>query len=273
MDRTWEVFAIKYAEFNNRVRSSNFLFEDDHYSEHPIDCFVWVLKSGSEIILVDTGFDLDEAKRRSRPILREPQKALGALGINPEDIKKVIITHLHFDHAGSLKDFPNAKFYLQSSEIAFATGPCMCEDILRMPYTGEHICDIVRYLYSGKVIFSDGDMEISPGVTVHSVGGHSRGLQAVRVKTLVGWLCLASDASHLYENFMARKPFPIVVDLQDAFKGYDKIQRLATEQSLVIPGHDPLISRIFPRHERCDFVWRLDVGEREKFQTLTADYT
>ena len=103
--------------------------------------------------------------------------------------------------------------------------------------------------------------------------GGSRGLQAVRVKTKVGWLCLASDASHFYENFMARKPFPIVVDLQDAFKGYDKIQSLATEKSLVIPGHDPLISRIFPRHERCDFVWRLDVGEREKFQTLTANYT
>ena len=90
MDRTWEVFAIKYAEFNNCVRSSNFLSEAGHDSEHPIDCFVWVLKSGSEILLVETGIDLDEAKRRSRPILREPQKALGALGVSPQISKRLL---------------------------------------------------------------------------------------------------------------------------------------------------------------------------------------
>ena len=94
----------------------------------------------------------------------------------------------------------------------------MCEDTLRMPYTGEHICDIVRALYTGKVIFSDGDMEVSPGVTVHCVGGHSRGLQVVRVKTQNGWLCLASDATHYYENFITRKPFPIVVDVEELHK-------------------------------------------------------
>mgnify|MGYP002176703819 FL=1 len=186
MDKLWEVYALKYAERDDRVRSDSFILDINHAGIHPMDYFVWVLKSEHEVILVDTGFDVDEAHRRSRPIIRAPQKALSALNLRPEDITKIIITHLHYDHAGSLKDFPKAKFYVQAAELAYATGPCMCEDTLRMPYTGEHICDIVRALYTGKVIFSDGDMEVSPGVTVHCVGGHSRGLQVVRVKTQNG---------------------------------------------------------------------------------------
>ena len=264
MDKLWEVYALKYAERDDRVRSDSFILDINHAGIHPMDYFVWVLKSEHEIILVDTGFDVDEAHRRSRPIIRAPQKALSALNLRPEDITKIIITHLHYDHAGSLKDFPKAKFYVQAAELAYATGPCMCEDTLRMPYTGEHICDIVRALYTGKVIFSDGDMEVSPGVTVHCVGGHSRGLQVVRVKTQNGWLCLASDATHYYENFITRKPFPIVVDVEEMLKGFDVIQDLASDRSLIIPGHDPLVRTLFPKDGDSGFLWRLDVGTINK---------
>ena len=260
MEKLWEVYALKYAERDDRVRSESFLFDTDHQSKHPMDYFVWVLKSGDDVILVDTGFDVDEARRRFRPIVRAPQKALSALNLAPKDIKKTIITHLHYDHAGSLRDFPNTVFYLQSAELAYASGPCMCEDVLRMPYTGEHICDMVQALYSGRVVFADGDMEVSPGVTLHCVGGHSRGLQVVRVKTKNGWLCLASDATHYYENFLTRKPFPIVVDVENMLKGFDVIQDLASDDSLIIPGHDPLVTKLFPKDGISGFLWRLDVG-------------
>lgn len=264
MEKLWEVYALKYAERDDRVRSESFILDANHSGKHPMDYFVWVLKSDKEVILVDTGFDAEEAKRRFRPILRAPQEALSALNLKPEDITRAIITHLHYDHAGSLKDFPNATFYMQSAELAYATGPCMCEDTLRMPYTGEHICDMVRALYSGKVIFSDGDMEVSSGVTVHCVGGHSRGLQVVRVKTKNGWLCLASDATHYYENFLTRKPFPIVVDIENMLKGFDLIQELASDLSLIVPGHDPLVTTLFPKDGNSGFVWRLDVGTINK---------
>ena len=110
MEKLWEVYALKYAERDDRVRGESFIFDSDHLSKHPMDYFVWVLKSEDDIILVDTGFDVDEARRRFRPIVRAPQKALSALSLEPKDIKKTIITHLHYDHAGSLKDFPNTIF-------------------------------------------------------------------------------------------------------------------------------------------------------------------
>ncbi|MEM1378251.1 MAG: N-acyl homoserine lactonase family protein [Pseudomonadota bacterium] len=259
-EQLWAVSAVKYAERNTRTHADSFLFDDDHASPHAMDYFLWVLTSGAETIVVDTGYDAEEAKVRGRPILRDPVEALGAIGIDASAVKTVIITHLHYDHAGTLRSFPSAKFHLQTAEMAYAPGPCMCSDVLKMPFTANHVCDMVKNVYSGRVVFHDGDGQVLPGVTVHRTGGHSRGLQAVRVKTESGYLCLASDASHYYENFLKGKPFPIVVDMEDMMRGFSTIQSLATRRSLVIPGHDPLVTRHFPALGNSGFAWRLDHG-------------
>ncbi|MBX2804858.1 MAG: N-acyl homoserine lactonase family protein [Hyphomicrobiales bacterium] len=260
MEQTWNVIAVKYAERNSRTRADSFLFDDDHASPHEMDYFVWVLKSGEQTIVVDTGYDMAEAERRGRPILRNPATAVQAAGVDAETVDTVIITHLHYDHAGTLGAFPNARFHLQEAEMAFATGPCMCAGVMRAPFTARHVCLMVERVFSGRVIFHDGDGHVAPGVTVHRAGGHSRGLQVVRVKTQSGYLCLASDASHYYENFVKQKVFPIVVDLEDMIRGFALIQTLATRPSLVIPGHDPLVTQHFAPHGTSGFAWRLDTG-------------
>ena len=259
-EKLWEVYAVKYAERDDRTRKDSFIFTDDHNTKHPMDYFVWVLKSEDEVLLVDTGYDEQEGKDRNRPISRRPAKAIEALGLSAEQITKLIVTHLHYDHAGTLEDFPNAQFYLQAAEMAYATGPCMCSDVMRMTFTGRHICQMVSALYSGRVTFFDGDGYVSDGVSVHCVGGHSKGLQAVRVKTRSGFMCLASDATHYYENFMTHKPFPIVVDIEAMVKGFEVICNLASKKDLVIPGHDPLVTQLFDAHGHSGFVWRLDTG-------------
>jgi len=96
-------------------------------------------------------------------------------------------------------------------------------------------------------------------VTVHCIGGHSRGLQAVRVRTSAGWLVLASDAAHFWENLRARKPFPIVVDLQNMLDGFATLEGLASSPDLIIPGHDPLVRTCFPQ-DIADHITRLDRG-------------
>ncbi len=260
----WEVRAIKYADRNQRVRADSFIFDDDHAAPHPMDYFMWLLQRGDRTILVDTGYDDSEAQSRGRPIRLDPGAALAPMGLAPEAITEVIVTHLHYDHAGGLHLFPNAKLHMQSAEMAYATGPCMCHDTLRMPFTAGHICEAVRRLYSGKVIFHEGDAEIADGVSVHLIGGHSRGLQAVRVRTQAGWLVLASDAAHFYENIWARKPFPIVVDLEDMLTGFDRLQQLASRPDLIVPGHDPLVRSRFPTGEAAH-VNRLDPGPLKPF--------
>ncbi|SFR98277.1 N-acyl homoserine lactonase family protein [Yoonia litorea] len=257
--KQWQVHAIKYADRNARTRADSFIFDDDHGAAHGMDYFMWLLRCEDDVILVDTGYDSAEAVRRDRPIRLNPVEALAPFGLSPTDITKVIVTHLHYDHAGGLHLFPNATLHLQAAEMAFATGPCMCHDTLRMPYSADHVCEAIKRLYAGKVAFYDGDAEVAEGVTVHAIGGHSRGLQCVRVLTSAGWLVLASDAAHFYENFEKRKPFPIVVDVEAMLKGFETLYRLTSSPELIIPGHDPLVQSYFPS-DLAPHITRLDRG-------------
>ena len=209
----YEVYAIKYAERINRTRAETFIFEDDHISPHPMDYFIWVVRNEHRTILIDTGYDGGEASSRERPILIEPREALSRIGIKPDSIEQIVITHLHYDHAGGLAQFPGARLHMQEAEMAYATGPCMCYQALQAPFTAGHVCEAVKRVYSGLVKFHDGDGEIAPGLTVHLIGGHSSGLQCVRVMTANGPLVLASDAAHYYENYEEYKPFRIVADV------------------------------------------------------------
>jgi glyoxylase-like metal-dependent hydrolase (beta-lactamase superfamily II) len=260
---TYEILAIKYAERTDRFRAESFIMpaEDDHATPHPMDYFVWVIRNGARTILVDTGFDEAEGRKRNRKVLRAPAAALESLGISAAQIDQLIVTHLHYDHAGTLGAFPKAHFHLQAAEMQYATGPCMCHPALRVPFTAEHVCEMVRNVYSGRVVFHEGDAEIAPGITVHKVGGHSRGLQCVRVATASGPVVLASDASHYYENFEEGKVFPIVVDVENTLRGYTRLNELAASRRHIVPGHDPLVLQRYPslNNQTNGMVVRLDL--------------
>jgi glyoxylase-like metal-dependent hydrolase (beta-lactamase superfamily II) len=245
-DDTYEILALKYGRHANRTRLDNFMQPDDHASPQPIDYFVFLIRNNARTILVDTGFDHAEAKPRGRLLDREPVEALGLLGIDAAAIETCIISHLHYDHAGTMPRFPRARFHLQDAEMAYATGRCMCEEAMRKPFTAEHVCEMVRNVYSGRVQFHDGDGEVAPGVTVHKCAGHTQGLQAVRVKTAGGYVVLAVDAAHLYENIERRKPFSITIDVAETLKTYDKLYALASSKAQVVPGHDSLILERYP---------------------------
>ena len=261
MDQLWEAYAIKYADRNSRTRQDSFILDDDHASPHDMDYFLWLLRSGDRLVLVDTGYTEDEGTLRGRPIIRDPAEGLLAMGVDPAAISDVVITHMHYDHAGGMERFENATFHIQTAEMAFVTGPCMCHPHLNHPFSPHHVAEMVRNIYSGRVVFHDGTGAVAPGITVHRIGGHTAGLQAVSVKTQAGWMCLASDASHYYENFLEGKPFPIVLNLAAMLDGFKTIQTLASSPKLVVPGHDPLVRVRYPVLDGGpDFVNRLDVG-------------
>jgi glyoxylase-like metal-dependent hydrolase (beta-lactamase superfamily II) len=257
----YEIVAIKYGEFTSRRRFESFIAADDHDAPHPIDYFVWLIRNANRTILVDCGFDEAEAAKRNRKIARTPAGALEMLGVSAGKVDQLIVSHLHYDHAGTMRDFPNARFHLQAAEMAYATGPCMCHNHLRHPFTGDHVCEMVRNIYSGRVTFYDGDGEVAPGVTVHKIGGHSRGLQCVRVMTAGGPVVLASDSSHFYENFEQGKIFPITVDIADVLAGYARLKVLAGSSRNVVPGHDPLVLHRYPalNSQTKGIAHRLDV--------------
>jgi glyoxylase-like metal-dependent hydrolase (beta-lactamase superfamily II) len=162
---TYEVLVLKYAERIDRTRVESFIGADDHDAPHQIDFFVWVIRNAKRTIVVDTGFDAAEGLRRNRKLSRLPSQALALVGVEAAGVEQVIITHLHYDHAGTLSAFHIARFHLQEAEMVFATGPCMCHAHIQHPFTVDHVCQMVRHVYSGRVVFHDGDTEIAPGVT------------------------------------------------------------------------------------------------------------
>jgi glyoxylase-like metal-dependent hydrolase (beta-lactamase superfamily II) len=259
---TYEILAVKYGEFNKRKRYESFISADDHDGPHPIAYFVWLVRNAERSILVDSGFDAAEGAKRGRTVDRLPAAALEQIGLPADKIEHLIVTHMHYDHAGTLGAFPAAKLHVQAAEMAYATGPCMCHAHLRYPFSADHVCEMVRSIYSGRVEFYDGDAEIAPGLSVHKIGGHSRGLQCVRVMTASGPVVLASDGSHYYENFEMGKVFPIVVDVEDTLKGYARLKALAGSPKRVVPGHDPLVLQRYPSLNRQTqgIVHRLDLA-------------
>lgn len=256
----WEVRALRYAHHERQAQANFLMPVADAHDAMPMDYFVWLLRNaeGREI-LVDTGFDEAIAAKRSRTILRPVADCLAAAGSSAASIRDVILSHLHYDHAGNLGRFPNATFHVQDREMAFATGRHMCAACLRAPFEVEDVITLLRAVHADRVMFHDGEGEVAPGVTVHRVGGHSDGLQVVRVATARGPLVLAVDAAHYYANMTRDNPFPIVFDVGAMIQGWRIARKLAGgDDSLVIPGHDPLVRRLYPAEDPGAEIIRLD---------------
>lgn len=262
---TYEVFAIRYGRYDARKRVENFIMTDDHDAPMPLDYYVWAITNENRTIVVDTGFDHKEGKRRNRQILRLPREGLAMAGIDSTTVEDVIVTHLHYDHAGTLDDFPRATFHVQDSEMAYATGRHMAHKPFGYAYSAHHVTAMVEKLFEGRLAFHDGDDQVAPGISVHHIGGHTKGIQCVRVLTKRGWVVLASDASHFYENMETTSPFPIVFSVADMIQGYAKMRGLAESPKHIIPGHDPLVmDRYAPlKADVADAVVRLDVAPKE----------
>jgi glyoxylase-like metal-dependent hydrolase (beta-lactamase superfamily II) len=242
---TYEVYAIKYAERDAR-RTNHFLGGDPHDAPMPMDYFVWLIRNDQRTIVLDVGFTAPVAERRKRVHLRPPAAGLAKLGVNAATVRDVIVSHMHYDHVGTFQDFPQAKFHLQDDEMAYVTGRPMCHAQLRHSYEVEDIVGFVRMLYDGRMQFHKGDDELAPGVTMHRIGGHTIGLQSVRVHTKRGWVVLASDASHYYEHFEKGRVFPTVYNVAETVEGYTILKRLAESPQHIVPGHDPLVMARYP---------------------------
>jgi glyoxylase-like metal-dependent hydrolase (beta-lactamase superfamily II) len=212
----------------------------------PMDYFVWAIVGRKASYIVDTGFDAGEAKKRGRELVRTPAEGLRMIGIDAEKAEHIILTHMHYDHCGNLGHFPKAKLYLQEREMWFATGKYMREEVIRHSFSVDYVTDLVRALYDDRVDFVSGVREIAPGLSVHHVGGHTDGLQVVRVWTKRGWVVVASDATHYYDNIFRTNPFPIVFNVGHMLEGYRTIHALAESPKHIIAGHDPLVLARFP---------------------------
>ena len=210
-----------------------------------MDYFVWAIRGAGRAFVVDTGFTAVMAARRQRTFLRCPVQSLALLGIEATTVSDVIITHLHYDHVGNFALFPAATFHLQDDEMAYATGRHMKYPFFSHAFEATEVAGLVRLLHAGRVELYDGITELAPGVQLHPAPGHTAGLQVVRVHTQRGWVVLASDATHYYENFQNDRPFPVAFHVGQMLDSFRILERLAASREHIVPGHDPLVMRLY----------------------------
>lgn len=244
----YEIYAIRYAKQDLRAELHLFMGGDPNKMCQGLDFFTYAIKGGGRTWIVDSGFTPEGALRMGRQYdyLVRPCDALAKLGIDAATAPDVILTHAHFDHVGTLDDYKAATFHIQDQEMIHVTGRDMTHPRFRAAYHPEDIKQLVDLVYADRMVFHDGDVTLAPGLEFILIGGHARGQAILRVHTARGWVILASDAVHLFEETDEERPFAIFYDLFVMIEGYRRINRLAGSRDLIIPGHDHRVTLAYP---------------------------
>lgn len=258
----WQAWALRLGSVQRRAQD-NFLSPGERTGEMRLDFTMWVLRRGDHLIVVDTGFDAAAGARRGRVLDRTPADAVALLGIDATAVSTVVLTHLHYDHAGNLGDFPNAEIIVQARELAYVTGASMRHRALNHFFDIDDVLDVVRRVHGGGVRVIDGDLRLADDLHLCLIGGHTAGLQVLQARTGRGWIVIASDAVHYYDNFAERNPFPAIVDLPDMLDGYERLLELADGPDHIIPGHDPLVFDRYPTHNGSEHAVALHLSPRQ----------
>jgi glyoxylase-like metal-dependent hydrolase (beta-lactamase superfamily II) len=245
---TWRVLALAYA-MRSGLRGQHFLGHDDRAQEpHPTAYYVWVAVSDAEVVLIDAGIGPGRAAAvDGLHYLGSPVEQLAEIGIAPEQVGWCVLTHLHYDHTGVVADLPSATYVVQQREWEYWTGP-WAERITRERWllSTEDRAHLAAARERGRFRAVCGDAEVLPGLSVHLVGGHTAGMQVVRVRTPAGHVVVASDASHFYENLSRDRPAPILHSMTGVYAAFDRITALADGADLIVPGHDPEVLERYP---------------------------
>jgi glyoxylase-like metal-dependent hydrolase (beta-lactamase superfamily II) len=168
---------------------------------------------------------------------QQPELALAKVDVDPKMVSKVIMTHLHWDHAWGFDLFENARYIIQKREIEYAIAPLPCH---RSLYYEESIGKPQFVDYLERVSAIDGDTEVVPGVKAIALPGHTPGFQGVAVETEQGRHLIAGDAVGLYEcmETVPYIPSGLYNNLDEYYRSLARIYEMA---DVVLPGHDPRV--------------------------------
>jgi glyoxylase-like metal-dependent hydrolase (beta-lactamase superfamily II) len=247
-----QVLAVKYGHrVTTRAESYlNFHLYGEPDAELDIDYYFWVIRDGHGVFLVDTGFAPEAGDRRHRAHYGTPAQALPELGIAPDDVTAIVITHAHWDHIGNVRQFPRAQLVMTEAEYAFWISPLAARAHFAAHREPEEIELLRQARGEDRLALFAGQYTLAPGIELVEVGGHTPGQLIASVATPEGGTAvLASDALHFYEEVERDRPFSILADLPAMYRAYDTLAQLATQPGThLVAGHDPQVRTRFARY-------------------------
>jgi glyoxylase-like metal-dependent hydrolase (beta-lactamase superfamily II) len=246
----YEVYAVRYATLRDfPVRA--LVKGADPGRTLDIAMTLWVVKGpDGRTVLVDAGFYRPRHLRKGGGLAEytRPDRALGRLGIKPEEVTDVVVTHMHWDHADGVDLFPKALVWIQRDEYDYYTREAVAPGGHDEKQEEDEVSAMVKLNTQGRVRLVDGDgREILPGLTVYTGGRHTFASQYVGVNTKAGRVVIASDNLYLYENLDKHVPIAQTFDAKANLAAQDRMKQLAANPRLIVPGHDPLVFVRFPK--------------------------
>ncbi len=238
----YEIYALRYATLPD-FPVAELVSGAEPGRKLDIAMMVWLVRGNGHNILVDSGFYHERFfKDWKVNDFIKPSDALRPLGVKPEDITDIVITHMHWDHADGIDLFPNARIWIQKDELEYYAGEAWQSKDKSDGIDAENVLTLVKLNTQGKVGLVDGDaQEILPGVTCYTGGRHTYASQYVGVSTNAGTVVLASDNMYLYENLEKHAPIAQTLDAASNLRAQDRMRQMAAKPELIIPGHDPAV--------------------------------
>jgi glyoxylase-like metal-dependent hydrolase (beta-lactamase superfamily II) len=225
-----------------------------------------VVESGNELVLVDTGFGTGDVasperlgqpfRAATRPRLRDEDTALHqirSLGLDPGDVRHIVVTHLDVDHAGGLGDFPNATVHVHAPELATALAPPLTERLRYIPAQWAHGPRWAEYAVDGESWFGFESVtlleDLDAEIALVPLAGHSVGHAGVAVNAGDGWMLHGGDAYFHHQEMASPPSCPPGLRLFQNVVGYDQKARRANQARLreLIQAHGEEV-RVFCSH-------------------------
>jgi glyoxylase-like metal-dependent hydrolase (beta-lactamase superfamily II) len=243
----YHIYAVKYA---GPLKSSMamVLWNTDWEKTVERNYYLWVIQGETETLLVDCGVAPSLAEERKISGYVNPVDVLRRIGIEASEVKKIILTHIHFDHVSGIELFPKATLYVQEKEFHFWIKDPIAKKPPFLKFT-----DPVGNAYlanlegTDRLILVQGDQVLMPGIELLLAPGHSPGLQVVAVNTLRGTAIVGSDCAHLFRNYEEEIPSSFIIDMIAWMRTYEKLKSRVSSFDLLFPGHDLKMWTDYPR--------------------------
>lgn len=210
---------------------------------HGKDWLLWDTGLGDRIAAMPNG----EFKFGGHFTVRQTLASqLAEIGLKPDDIHYVALSHLHSDHSGNIGLFPKATFFVATSELAWARG---------MPTPAGVELSLIRPLDSAHVDATDEDRDIfgDGSVRILRAPGHTPGHRILLVKLpKSGYLLISGDLYHTRENYEKGLIPPENVSRADTMASFDRFRRIqANTHARVIIQHSPEDFAAMPAFPKC----------------------